>query len=82
MTTKQTDFEKRNQMEELVSAVRAHAITHYNTGGWDVLVECWNDAEIIEEIAGARTVKGAINNCAKTLRVIKDYGDDIRATAF
>ena len=82
MTTEQTEFEARNQLEEIVSAVRAHAITHYNTGGWDVLVECWDDATIIDVIGKATTAAGAIRKCAQTLKVIKDYGDDIRATAF
>lgn len=76
------DNQKKEVPEELIHAVRSHAITHYNEGGWDVLVECWSDADIAEQIAGARTITGAIRNCGATLKTIKDYGDDIRATAF
>ena len=30
--------------------IKAHAEEHYNDGGWDVLVECWEDREIDELI--------------------------------
>jgi hypothetical protein len=69
-------------MDVMIRDVRAYAAAHYETGGWDVLVECWEDADIEKEIGGARTTQGAIRKCAETLGVIKDYGDDIRATAF
>jgi hypothetical protein len=46
---------------ELVEAVKAHAVAHYNDGGWDVVVETYSDEEIANRI-GTRvsTVKGAI----------------------
>jgi len=46
--------------EELIQAVRDHALAHYNDGGWDVIVECWEDHDIDAYIGKARTTKGAI----------------------
>lgn len=31
-----------------VDKLKTHALTHYSLGGWDYLVECWTDAEIID----------------------------------
>lgn len=62
MTTKQ----------ELVEAVKAHAAEHYNDGGWDVIVECWEDDQIAEQIGPARTVKGAL---AKFATVVDLWAD-------
>lgn len=30
----------------LVEFIKAHALKHYEDGGWDVIVECWDDEEI------------------------------------
>jgi hypothetical protein len=35
---------------ELREKIKAHAKEHYNDGGWDVIVECWEDAELDELI--------------------------------
>ena len=45
--------------EELVSIVKAHAYDNY-TKGWDIIVECYTDAEICQELGGAKTKAGAI----------------------
>ena len=45
---------------ELVAAVRAHAVRHYDEG-WDVVVESWSDEEILEVIQWASYARGAIN---------------------
>jgi hypothetical protein len=34
-----------------VEKLRAHAIKNYATGGWDHLVECWTNNEILEHAA-------------------------------
>lgn len=44
----------------IVEAVKAHAKAHYNDGGWDVIVECWEDSDIEEVCAGAADAKAAI----------------------
>jgi hypothetical protein len=45
---------------ELVAAVRAHAVTHYDEG-WDFVVESWSDEKIMEVIQWASYARGAIN---------------------
>jgi len=50
---------------ELIAAVRKHAMDHYEEGGWDFVVECYEDRDIVEEIGDARTPAEAIANVAK-----------------
>jgi len=67
---------------ELVEAVKAHALEHYEDGGWDVVVECWDDEQIAECIGRARTVKGAIEKFAPIVDVWSDRQADARNSAF
>jgi hypothetical protein len=46
--------------EELVTAVQAYALAHYNEGGWDVVYEAYSPAELAEAIGGATTIRGAL----------------------
>lgn len=73
----------------LVEAVKAHAMAHYNDGGWDVIVECYTDEEIVEifeidrrfgtEIA---TVEQAIASVTSPVEVWADRQADARNSAF
>jgi hypothetical protein len=45
---------------ELIAAVRKHAMDHYKEGGWDFVVECYEDSDIAEEMGDARTPAEAI----------------------
>ncbi len=49
--------------QELGRAIKDHALVHYEDGGWDVVVECWDDAEIAETIgeAEASTIAEALD---------------------
>ena len=58
--------------QDLVQAVRAHAITNYNKGGWDFLVECWEDSDIEKQIGNAKTVRGAIMACKRTMSALDE----------
>ena len=57
---------------ELIAAIRAYAIENYNTGGWDVIVECYDDAAIASVTGKARTLKGALARFATILDVVTD----------
>lgn len=57
---------------ELVAAVRAHAEAHYEEGGWDVIVECWEDEDVARTIKGARTVNGAVKKVAAVVSIYAD----------
>jgi hypothetical protein len=51
-----TDLERAN-----IEAVRKHALEHYSDGGWDTIVECYEDKDILEvvkrAVSGAEAVK-------------------------
>ena len=68
--------------EQIVAGVRAHANANYDKGGWDEVVEAWDDADILKEAGTARTVNGAICKVAAVVKVLHSYAEDIRATAF
>jgi hypothetical protein len=67
---------------ELIAAVRAHARKNYNSKGWDILVECWDDADIIDAFGNCISEQGAIRACAKTLGIMDSVRHDIQAEAF
>jgi hypothetical protein len=68
-------------MNELIKAVRDYALDNYEKGGWDILVECWDDEEIAEVIGGAKTPKAAIAACKRVIGTIDEYRSDVIATA-
>lgn len=68
--------------QNLVTAVRTHALANYAKGGWDYIVECWSDDDIRAAIGTARTESGAIKKVAAAIKPLADYRDDIRAEAF
>ncbi len=38
------------KMASKVEAVKAHALAHYEDGGWDVIVECFSDEDIADAL--------------------------------
>jgi hypothetical protein len=69
-------------MKEMVEAVKAHAVEHYEEDGWDYLVECYSDGEVEELIGKARTIAGAIKKVGKVMKDKGDYRAEIQATAW
>ncbi len=67
---------------QLVQAVKDHAIEHYEDGGWDVIVECYDDATVDEMIGACRTEAGAINKAWIVVKALKSNQSEIAATAF
>ncbi len=59
---------------DLINAVRKHALNNYNNDGWDYLVECWEDGDILEQISdkNATTPAAAIAAC---LTVVKPQNE-------
>jgi hypothetical protein len=64
-------------MPVMVAAVRRFANANYDIAAWDVLVECWDDAQIIKTIGKAKNEGAAIKAVAKVLRVIHERRTDI-----
>jgi len=52
---------------ELVKAVDAHAIRHYEDG-WDIWVECMEHNEKVELLSGCTTEKSAVLKAAETVK--------------
>jgi hypothetical protein len=67
--------------QDLVNAVKTYALDHYEKGGWDIVIECYGDAEIAECIGGAKTEKGAIRKVRERMNDIDGYRKEIQATA-
>ena len=65
----------------LVAAIREHALKNYEAG-WDVVVEAWEDKDIIEAIGQVQSVSEAINRVGKQVDDYNSYANDIRASAF
>ena len=63
----------------LLAAVREHATAHYEVHGWDVVVECYDDADIIKIIGDARTATRAIDLVGAHVAPYVVVRDDIRA---
>lgn len=58
----------------LVQAVIAYAMENYQKGrGWDVIVECFTDAELCELIGRCRTEAGALKVAAIYVKSYKDH---------
>ncbi len=77
--TRETEMTDTN---ELVAAVKAHARKHYNAGGWDVIVECWGDAQIAECVGRATTTRGAIRAVGQIAGIYAERQADAKNSAF
>ena len=55
-------MEVTERTAKLVAAVKAHAKKNYERGGWDIVVECYSEADIARVMGEAKTVKEAIRN--------------------
>jgi hypothetical protein len=71
-------------MQELVKAVKDHATKNYETDGWDVVVEAFEDSEIADEIrkAGARTSEDAIKVLGEIVKLHDEQRKDVQAEIF
>ena len=69
-------------IKELVEAVKTHARKNYNTGGWDYVVEAYDDADIAEEIGDAKTVAEAIKNVGEICGIRNEQREDAQAEAW
>lgn len=67
---------------DMIIAVRAYALAHYEEDGWDVVVEAWDDTEIEEEIHNCTSAEEAIEAMRIPVEAYESVRADIRATAF
>ena len=65
----------------LINAVKAHATEHYDTAGWDLVIEAYSDSELAELVQTCRTAKGAIARVADELSIYTERRDYHRQEA-
>lgn len=64
---------------DLITRIRDHATTHYNEDGWDILVECWTDNDILDTIGNTNCFETAIITLSDTLSLIDGYRQEIQS---
>lgn len=72
-------------MDELIKALRAHALENYETGGWDMIYECYEDSEIREVLVNEQltTPESAIAYFGKNIAgVYNDRRKDVQSEIF
>jgi hypothetical protein len=69
-------------LAQYVTAIKAHALTHYEQDGWDYVVETYADAEILDVIKNCRTIAGAIRTMRAHIKPRADYRAEIQSEAF
>jgi hypothetical protein len=61
-------WDKQIDEENMIAFIRVHANTNYNKG-WDTIVECWSDGDILEYLSESKF------NMKKTIKAIQDWID-------
>lgn len=64
-------------MNALLDQVKQHCLENYNSG-FDVFVECYSDAELLEEIGAATTLSGAIKKLSKFVSIREEAKSNCR----
>lgn len=67
-------------MNPLVEAVKKHAIENYEKDGWDIAVECYDDATLASMIRGETTEAGAIKKVHCIVSVLDEVRSDIQGS--
>jgi len=69
-------------MKDWIEKIRKHAVTHYEEDGWDFLVECWTDEELLAVATACETYEEFVEYLSETLSTIAGIREDICATGF
>lgn len=58
----------------MVERVRSYALAHYDEDGWDFIVECYTDEDILDVIhaTGARTATQAVQAVLGVVRLLAE----------
>lgn len=65
--------------DELVAAVKAHALANYEKDGWDYIVECYSDEGLRDLIGRCQTPESAIAKVRKTASLLDERRQEVRA---
>lgn len=69
------------RLEILVERVKDHARANYSKG-WDIIVECWEDRDILKAIQHATTIADAIRKVGAVVNVHEDRRRDVMGEIF
>ena len=69
-------------MTSWIDRIRKHAIVHYNEDGWDILVECWDDAYIAEHYRDCKTYEEAVIAISNVLVAMDGWRREVQAEIF
>jgi hypothetical protein len=65
--------------QQFINHVREHALRNYETGGWDYVVEAWEDGDILEYWSDANgDSTKAFKAIAEAVKTRYDYAQEIR----
>lgn len=67
---------------EIAEYIQKYAMAHYNDGGWDVIVECWELKDILEQIDDGESKEQALQYFKKIVAVWADQQADARNSVF
>jgi len=65
----------------LIAAVRIHARENY-AYGWDLIVECWEDKDILMAVGDARTVAVALVRVQRLVDLYKEREREVQSEVF
>jgi hypothetical protein len=63
-----------------IETIKNHARSNYHKDGWDVLIECWTDKEILDFCNDLHSTEEAINKIGQFLKIYNDVREDIIAS--
>jgi hypothetical protein len=65
--------------QDFINGVRNYALQNYDVGGWDEVVEAWDDGDILEYFSDANSdALKAFKALAEMVKIRYDYAEDIR----
>ena len=67
---------------ELCQRIRQHALRHYNAGGWDYLVECYSDGDILLLVAECQSYEDAIAKLGRIVAIQDERRREVQSEVF
>jgi|APCry1669188910_1035180.scaffolds.fasta_scaffold05790_8 phage tail sheath gpL-like len=66
----------------MIKAVKQYAMEHYEEEGWDYIVECYSDEDILDIIKDSATEADAIEAVRQDIAPRAQLRDEVRAEIF
>jgi 2-polyprenyl-3-methyl-5-hydroxy-6-metoxy-1,4-benzoquinol methylase len=62
----------------VIKTIREHAVRNYNSGGWDYIVESYEDFEILDICKGLGTLDACIAAVGRIVRCLDERRKEIQ----